>query len=137
MRKERVPKYREEKIEFRGGRGSCIVASSVPNQPIERFGQSLESCLQPISLYFLSYGSRRSFELFQKWFKTVLDRSYCWLIILLDCFYFFSYLVYFNEPFYCFPITLLIIDSLQCSSDFDSSWKFGLLHFLRKFPVKM
>ena len=61
-----MPKYREEKIEFRGDRGSCIVASSVPNQSIERFGQSLESCLQPISMHFLGYGTRRSIELFQK-----------------------------------------------------------------------
>ena len=67
----------EENIEFRGGRRSYTVASSVPNQPIQRFGQSLEPCFQLVSLYFLSYGSRRSIELFQKCFKTVLDASYC------------------------------------------------------------
>ena len=68
----------QEKIKFRGVRGSYILASSVPNQPSESFGQSLELCLQPVSLCFLSYGNRRSIELFQKCFKTVLDISYCW-----------------------------------------------------------
>ena len=77
IRKEKLPSYREEKIKFIGGRGSYIVVSSVPNQPIERLGQSLELFLQPISLYFLSYGSGRSIELFQKRLKTVLDISYC------------------------------------------------------------
>ena len=68
----------QKKIEFRGVRRSYVVGSSVTNQPIERLGQSLESCLQPVSLYFFSYGSRRrSIELFQKCFKTVLDISYC------------------------------------------------------------
>ena len=67
----------EENIEFRGGRRSYTVASSVPNQPSQRFGQSLEPCFQLVSLYFLSYGNRRSIELFQKCFKTVLDASYC------------------------------------------------------------
>ena len=58
----------------------------------------------------ISWAMEAEGQLFQKWFKTVLDIWCCWLIILLDCFYFFSYLVYFNEAFCCFPVTLLIID---------------------------
>ena len=73
--------------------------------------------------------------------KSDLKWFYIYIVLLTHYLYklllFFSYLIYFNESFYCFSFKLWIIDSSSCSIYFDSSWKCGLLHVLRKIQLNI